>query len=75
MLCHLQKEVTMEKKPIEHLLDVYGSYHNIAKVLGKSYKTAYALSFRPIPHKHLDKLIEGSNGRLTKPMLRPDAIA
>lgn len=65
----------MEKKPHEHLLEVYGSYNKIAEILGKSYKTAYALSFRPIPHKHLDKLIEGSDGRLTKAMLRPDAVA
>lgn len=61
----------MEKKPIEHLLEVYGSYKAIAEVIGKSYKTAYAMSFRPVPYKHLDKLIEASQGRLNKEMLRP----
>lgn len=65
----------MEKKPIEHLLEVYGSYQKIADLLGKSYKTAYAMSFRPVPYKHLDKLVEGSEGRLTKEMLRPNGIA
>ena len=61
----------MEKKPIEHLLGVYGSYKAIAEIIGKSYKTAYAMSFRPVPYKHLDKLIQASQGRLTKEMLRP----
>lgn len=65
----------MDKKPIEHLLEVYGSYKKIAEIIGKSYKTAYAMSFRPIPHKHIDKLIEGSEGRLNKSMLRPDVIS
>lgn len=58
-------------KPHEHLLEVFGSYKSIAEVIGKSYKTAYAMSFRPVPYKHLDKLIEASNGRLNKEMLRP----
>lgn len=62
----------MEKKPHEHLLEVFGSYQAIAKVIGKSYNTAFAMSFRPVPHKHLDKLIEASEGRLTKVMLRPE---
>lgn len=62
----------MEKKPHEHLLEVFGSYQGIAKVIGKSYNTAFAMSFRPIPYKHLDKLIEASDGRLTKAMLRPE---
>lgn len=62
----------MEKKPHEHLLEVYGSYNKIAEIIGKSYNTAFAMSFRPVPHKHLDKLIEASEGRLTKAMLRPE---
>ena len=61
----------MDKKPHEHLLEVFGSYQEVAKIIGKSYQSAYAMSFRPIPYKHLDKLIEASNGRLNKSMLRP----
>lgn len=58
-------------KPCDLLLKEFGSYRNIAEKLGVAYQTAYSYSFRPIPHKHLDKLVELSEGRLNKEMLRP----
>jgi archaellum biogenesis protein FlaJ (TadC family) len=58
--------------PAQHLLKEFGSYKDLADKLGMSYQTAFSFSFRKIPHKHIDKLIQLSEGRLTKEMLRPD---
>lgn len=53
----------------EYLLKEFKSYKALAEKLGMSYNNVFCWSFRPIPKKHIERLIELSEGRLTKEML------
>jgi DNA-binding transcriptional regulator YdaS (Cro superfamily) len=51
----------------DKLLEVFGSYKDIADKLGMKYVTVYAWSMRnSIPKKHHQAIIEASNGKITE---------
>jgi DNA-binding transcriptional regulator YdaS (Cro superfamily) len=50
----------------DKLLEVFGSFKDIADKLGMKYVTVYAWSMRnSIPKKHHQAIIEASNGKIT----------
>ena len=57
----------------QHLQLEFGTLGNLASKLGIKEAAVYMwVSRKQIPLKHIRKLIELSEGRLTKEMLRPD---
>ena len=56
--------------PIDALKIEFGSLSNLASLLGMSNVTVY--KWEKVPHKHVRKIEELSEGRLTAQMLRPD---
>jgi hypothetical protein len=70
LACNLRKE-TM--KPFDALKLEFGVLANLAKPLGVRENAIYQWSKRGIiPIKHIRTLIDLSEGRLTKEVLRPD---
>ena len=67
---NLQKD---NMKPFDALKLEFGVLANLAKPLGVRENAIYQWSKRgTIPIKHIRTLIEMSDGRLTKEVLRPD---
>ena len=55
-----------KKQHFDKLLEVFGTYKDIAHHLGMKYVTVYAWSMRnSIPKKHHQAIIEASNGKIT----------
>jgi len=51
----------------DKLLEVFGTYKDIAHHLGMKYVTVYAWSMRnSIPKKHHQAIIDASNGKITE---------
>jgi len=51
----------------DKLLEVFGTYKDIAHHLNMKYVTVYAWSMRnSIPKKHHQAIIEASNGKITE---------
>jgi len=70
LACFLRKD---NMKPFDELKLEFGVLANLAKPLGVRENAIYQWSKRgKIPVKHIRTLIELSEGRLTKEMLRPD---
>lgn len=58
--------VVKNQQSFEKLLEVFGSYKEIAQKLGMKYVTVYAWSMRnSIPQKHHKAIIEASEGRIS----------
>jgi hypothetical protein len=58
--------VVKNQQSFEKLLEVFGSYKEIAQKLGMKYVTVYAWSMRnSIPQKHHKAIIEASEGKIT----------
>ena len=56
--------------PIDALKIEFGSMSNLATILGISSVAIY--NWKKVPHKHVKKICELSEGRVTAEMLRPD---
>jgi len=58
--------VVKNQQSFEKLLEVFGSYKEIAQKLGMKYVTVYAWSMRnSIPQKHHKAIIIASEGKIT----------
>ena len=56
-----------KKQHFDKLLEVFGTYNDIAHHLVMKYVTVYAWSMRnSIPKKHHQAIIEASNGKITE---------
>jgi DNA-binding transcriptional regulator YdaS (Cro superfamily) len=53
----------------------FGSLYKLAMLLGIRETAVYQWRKRGIPIKHLRKVVELSEGRITREMLRPDIFA
>jgi len=60
-------DTVAQKQHFDKLLEVFGTYKDIAHHLGMKYVTVYAWSMRnSIPKKHHQAIIEASNGKITE---------
>ena len=59
-------DTVAQKQHFDKLLEVFGSYKDIAEKLGMKYVTVYAWSMRnSIPKKHHQAIIDASQGKIT----------
>lgn len=59
-------DTVAQKQHFDKLLEVFGSYKDIAEKLGMKYVTVYAWSMRnSIPKKHHQAIIVASDGRIS----------
>ena len=60
-------DTVAQKQHFDKLLEVFGSYKDIAEKLGMKYVTVYAWSMRnSIPQKHHKAIIIASEGKITE---------
>ena len=60
-------DTVVKTQHFDKLLEVFGSYKDIADKLGMKYVTVYAWSMRnSIPKKHHEAIIEASFGKITE---------
>ncbi len=58
--------VVKNQQSFDKMLEVFGSYKEMAQKLGMKYVTVYAWSMRnSIPKKHHKAIIEASDGKIT----------
>jgi DNA-binding transcriptional regulator YdaS (Cro superfamily) len=60
-------DTVVKTQHFDKLLEIFGSYKDIADKLGMKYVTVYAWSMRnSIPKKHHQAIIEASEGKITE---------
>jgi DNA-binding transcriptional regulator YdaS (Cro superfamily) len=60
-------DTVVKTQHFDKLLEVFGSFKDIADKLGMKYVTVYAWSMRnSIPKKHHQAIIEASEGKITE---------